>query len=78
VTDERFGHRVGAVLQWDDGHTGDFAALEEALRATLAGFKIPVAFWVVDKVERHPSSKTDYGWAKRTLAARGPDHDRRQ
>ena len=78
VPDERFGHRVGAVIQWDDGHTGDFAALEEALRATLAGFKIPVAFWVVDTVERHPSSKTDYGWAKRVLADRGPDHDRRQ
>ena len=78
VPDERFGHRVGAVLQWDDGYTGDFAALEEALRATLAGFKIPVAFWVVDSVERHPSSKTDYGWAKRILAEREPDHDRRQ
>lgn len=78
VPDERFGHRVGAVLQWDDGHTGGFAALEEELRARLAGFKVPVAYWVVEKVERHPSSKTDYGWAKRVLADRGPDHDRRQ
>ena len=77
VPDERFGHRVGAVIEWAEGHVGDFGALEQALRGTLAGFKIPVAFWVVEKIERHPSSKTDYGWAKRVLADRGPDHDRR-
>ena len=47
VPDERFGHRVGAVIEWAEGHVGDFDALEQALRASLAGFKIPVAFWVV-------------------------------
>ncbi|GLB65421.1 acyl-CoA synthetase [Dietzia sp. NCCP-2495] len=87
VPDERFGHRVGAVIQWADGsgdgdHTDDhpderFGRLESSLRESLAGFKIPVALWVVDRVERHPSSKTDYGWARRLVADRAPDHDRR-
>ncbi|MFN3601716.1 MAG: AMP-binding protein [Dietzia sp.] len=83
VPDERFGHRVGAVVQWADGspgaagHPGDLDAVGLALREHLAGFKIPVAYWVVDRVERHPSSKTDYGWARRLVAERAPDHDRR-
>ncbi|AWH96199.1 AMP-binding protein [Dietzia psychralcaliphila] len=94
VPDERFGHRVGAVVQWSApspdgspaspdstsdaaGHPGDLDAVGLALREHLAGFKIPVAYWVVDRVERHPSSKTDYGWARRLVAERAPDHDRR-
>lgn len=77
VPDQRFGHRVGAVVQWTDGHHRQLGTLENDLRDRLAGFKIPVAYWVVDKVERHPSSKTDYGWAKRLIAERDPDHDRR-
>lgn len=77
VPDERFGHRVGAVIEWADGHDGRFEEVEAALRERLAGFKIPVAFWVVDQVERHPSSKTDYGWARSVSAGRAPDHDRR-
>ena len=77
VPDQRFGHRVGAVIQWADGHHGHLDTLENDLRERLAGFKIPAAYWVVENVERHPSSKTDYGWAKRLIAERGPDHDRR-
>ena len=78
VPDDRFGHRVGAVVEWSDGHVGDFAALEGTLREELAGFKIPVAYWVVPQVQRHPSSKTDYGWARRVASERAPDHDRRE
>ena len=77
VPDERFGHRVGAVLQWADGGARDFADVETELRAGLAGYKVPVAYWVVPAVERHPSSKTDYGWARRLVTGRDPDHDRR-
>ena len=78
VPDDRFGHRVGAVVEWSDGHVGDFAALEGTLREELAGFKIPVAYWVVPQVQRHPSSKSDYGWARRVASERAPDHDRRE
>ena len=77
IPDERFGHRVGAVLEWATGHDGVCDTVVAQWREALAGFQVPAAFWVVEKVERHPSSKTDYGWAKRLIAERGPDHDRR-
>ena len=77
VPDDRFGHRVGAVIEWAEGREGRFGEVEASLRGGLAGFKVPVAFWVVEKVERHPSSKTDYGWARRIVTDRAPDHDRR-
>lgn len=77
VPDERFGHRVGAVIEWSEGYVGGFDDVEASLRGRLAGFKVPVALWAVDEVERHPSSKTDYGWARRVIADRAPDHDRR-
>ncbi|MGW8590734.1 AMP-binding protein [Dietzia sp. NPDC055343] len=77
IPDERFGHRVGAVIEWAVGHDGRFDEVEASLRGSLAGFKVPAALWVVEKVERHPSSKTDYGWARTLVADRAPDHDRR-
>lgn len=79
VPDERFGHRVGAVVQMSPGNDDDdLASLSEALRADLAGYKVPVAYWVVDRVQRQPSSKTDYAWAARIVAETAPTHDRRE
>ena len=78
VPDERFGHRVGAIVQAaEPGEPIDFAAVETGLRAHLAGYKIPATFWQVDTVERHPSSKTDYAWARRLVAEAAPNIDRR-
>lgn len=77
VPDERFGHCVAAVLQWSEGHDGDLAAVGSALRENLAGYKVPAVYWVVPEVERQPSSKTDYGWARRVVADTPPSHDRR-
>src|SRR5699024_1525851 len=77
VPDERFGHCVAAVLQWSERHEGDLAAVGSALRESLAGFKVPVAYWVVPEIERQPSSKTDYSWARRVVADTPPTHDRR-
>ena len=77
VPDERFGHCVAAVLQWSERHEGDLAAVGSALRESLAGFKVPVAYWVVPEIERQPSSKTDYSWAHRVVADTPPTHDRR-
>ena len=77
VPDERFGHRVGAVIEWAEGHDGRFGDVGAPRRGSRAGFKVPVALGVVEKGERHPSSKTDYGWARRVIADQTPDHDRR-
>ena len=71
VPDERFGERVGAVVQWSGTPRG-FEELDAALRSSLAGYKVPAAYWVVDAVGRHPSRKTDYGWARRLVADRAP------
>ena len=78
IPDERFGHRVGAVVQWSSGYHGDLASLSEALRTNLAGYKVPAAYWLVDNVRRQPSSKTDYAWAKRLVENTPPDLDRRE
>ena len=31
----------------------------------VAGYKVPRSVWVVDTIERSPSGKPDYGWARR-------------
>lgn len=69
VPDERWGHRVAAVVQPRAGAVVDFASLEAHLRSCLAGYKIPRSVWVTDHVERTPSGKPDFRWAQRHVAA---------
>lgn len=75
VPDERFGHRVAAVVSVV-GPAVDYADLERHLRDRLAGYKIPCAYWVVDEVVRTPSGKPDYRWAGDVAAGATPTHDR--
>jgi 3-oxocholest-4-en-26-oate---CoA ligase len=65
VPDERLGQRVGALIQPRSGRTLDFADLETHLRGLIAGYKVPRSIWLVDRVDRAPSGKPDYGWARR-------------
>ncbi len=66
---ERFGSQVTALVQVRPEVAGDPPGLEE-LRAHcgrhLAGYKLPRAVVVVDTVQRSPSGKPDYRWAKET------------
>ena len=39
-------------------------ALTAWCRASLAGYKIPRSYHLVDAVERSPSGKADYRWAR--------------
>jgi acyl-CoA synthetase (AMP-forming)/AMP-acid ligase II len=39
------------------------------VRATLAGYKVPRAVVVVDRVERSATGKPDYRWAREVLSA---------
>ncbi|MDV6014149.1 acyl-CoA synthetase [Haloechinothrix sp. LS1_15] len=64
VPDERWGQRVGAVIQPDDGASIDVPALIEHARTKIAGYKVPRSVWFVDQVQRQPSGKPDYAWAK--------------
>ena len=65
VPDERFGQRITAVLSLAEGRPLDEAALLAFVRARLAGYKTPRRLIVVDHVQRAPSGKADYAWAKR-------------
>lgn len=68
VPDERFGHRVGAVVELRPGHDGlDVDELRAHVRQELAGYKVPATVRVVDHVVRSPTGKADYRWAARTL-----------
>lgn len=75
VPDERFGQRVAAVVQVNADP--DFDAVDTALRAGLAGYKIPAVYWLADTIGRHPSSKIDFRWVHRYVADNAPMVDRR-
>jgi 3-oxocholest-4-en-26-oate---CoA ligase len=65
VPDERLGQRVGALIQARVGRTLDFTDLDAHLRGQIAGYKVPRSIWMVDRIDRAPSGKPDYGWARR-------------
>jgi 3-oxocholest-4-en-26-oate---CoA ligase len=65
VPDELLGQRVAALVQPRDGQRIDLAALEEHLRARIAGYKVPRSVWLVDQIGRTPAGKADYSWARR-------------
>ena len=70
VADERFGESVTLVAsrRTDVGPVSD-DDLEAHLRARLASYKVPRRIVWVDAVERSPSGKGDYRWARRTAEA---------
>ncbi|WP_030559034.1 acyl-CoA synthetase [Streptomyces aureocirculatus] len=73
VPDERWGNRVAAVVQLRDGAgTVDLSALQTHCRSHLAGYKIPRAVVFTDHIQRSPSGKADYRWARAVTSSRPP------
>ena len=70
VRDERWGERVAAVVQPREGRTPGLDALAAHCRSRIAGFKIPRSLYLVERIERSPSGKPDYPWAKKLAAER--------
>ena len=66
IPDDRWGERVVAVVQARPGDSPDLADLADHVRTRLADYKAPRAVVLVDAVERSPSGKPDYRWAKAT------------
>jgi acyl-CoA synthetase (AMP-forming)/AMP-acid ligase II len=64
VPDARFGSRVAAVIEPRAGCTPTLESIQSHCRTKIAGYKIPREVHVVPKVERSPSGKPDYRWAK--------------
>jgi fatty-acyl-CoA synthase len=61
---ERWGEEVVAIVQLREGEEpGDPALLAEAGKH-VARYKLPKAFVYCERVERSPSGKPDYRWAR--------------
>jgi acyl-CoA synthetase (AMP-forming)/AMP-acid ligase II len=76
VADDRWGERVVAIVQsrHEPGRprtAPGLDVLQEHCREHLAGYKLPREIVLVDTIERSPSGKPDYRWA-RTVAAHAP------
>ena len=69
---ERFGERVAAVVSLRPGTAAGPDALREHCRGTLAGYKVPATITFVTQVQRSPSGKADYRWARAVLAGQEP------
>jgi len=72
IEDERWMQRVAAVVQPRDGAAPSIKSLQDHCREHVAGYKIPRDVIIVPKVERFPSGKPDYGWAKEVAATSAP------
>ncbi|MGW6649292.1 acyl-CoA synthetase [Streptomyces sp. CB02130] len=69
VPDERWGNRVAAVVQLREGADAlTLDAVQTHCRTRLAGYKIPRALVLADRIQRSPSGKADYRWAKAVAA----------
>ncbi len=65
VPDERWGQRVAAVVQAREGMTPELASVQEHCRTKIAGYKLPRELHIVGLMQRSPSGKADYPWAKK-------------
>ncbi|THA75898.1 acyl-CoA synthetase [Streptomyces sp. A0642] len=71
--DERWGNRVAAVVQLREG--ADAPSLDDVqahCRTRLAGYKVPRHLVIAAQIQRSPSGKADYRWARSVVASR-PD-----
>ncbi|KRA34635.1 acyl-CoA synthetase [Streptomyces sp. Root63] len=72
VPDERWGNRVAAVIQLrENAQALTLDAVQAHCRTRLAGYKIPRALVLADRIQRSPSGKADYRWAKAVAAGAG-------
>jgi acyl-CoA synthetase (AMP-forming)/AMP-acid ligase II len=71
VPDERFGSRVAAVVEPRAGRRPTLEAIQVQCRKKIAGYKIPRQLHLVERIERSPSGKPDYRWARAVATADG-------
>jgi fatty-acyl-CoA synthase len=67
LPDGRFGERVAAIVQPRTGAAPALEDLSSHVRTTIAGYKVPRQLQLVDLVQRTPSGKPDYRWAKQAF-----------
>ncbi|MFC8276576.1 acyl-CoA synthetase [Streptomyces sp. NPDC057271] len=70
VPDAKWGNHVAAVVQLRSGAPAlDLETVQTHCRTRLAGYKIPRRLVITDHIERSPSGKADYRWARSVAAA---------
>jgi len=62
----RWGQQVTALVRLRDGEAPSEEALLAVARAHVAPYKLPKRFVFVREIQRSPSGKADYRWAKAT------------
>ena len=65
---DRFGQEVVGVVQRRPSADLEAGELRAWCKSHLAAFKAPRAFILVEQVERHPSGKANYRWAREVSA----------
>lgn len=69
VPDEKWGNHVAAVVQLREGAgRPSLEDIQTHCRSHLAGYKIPRQLVVTDAIQRSPSGKADYRWARSVAA----------
>jgi fatty-acyl-CoA synthase len=66
----RFGQQVTALVALRAGAHASEDELRDAASAHIARYKLPRAIVFVDQIERAPSGKADYRWAKQVATER--------
>lgn len=64
---ERWGSEVAAVVQLAAGQTAAEADLEAHAAERIARYKLPKTWLFVEKIQRSPSGKADYRWARQQI-----------
>ncbi|MHB1787283.1 MAG: acyl-CoA synthetase [Acidimicrobiales bacterium] len=70
IPDDRWGQKVVVVVEPRPGCTVDLESVQAHCRTRIASYKIPRQITVVSAMQRSPSGKADYPWAK-SMAMRG-------
>jgi acyl-CoA synthetase (AMP-forming)/AMP-acid ligase II len=70
VPSERWGEQVAAVIEVRPDHSVTLEELDAHCRLHIAGYKVPRELHLVEKIERSPSGKPDYRWAKSVATAK--------
>ncbi len=73
LPDDAWGSVVVAVVALRPGAVATEAELQASVRARLAGYKVPRRVVFVDEIQRSPSGKARYAWA-REVAERSRQH----
>ncbi|MCZ7462050.1 acyl-CoA synthetase [Streptomyces sp. WMMC940] len=72
VPDAKWGNHVAAVVQLREGAPAlDLGSVQAHCRSRLAGYKIPRQLVLAPAIQRSPSGKADYRWARAVAAAAG-------